>query len=158
MKSIHAQVENCYIFLPTCANTKTLSSSVDVIFKSLLLPRKVTEEPVSFVTNYTHIIFVKKTIYLFPFESLKPFFIIYLLAYKFELFLSKIFKDIFTFILCVWIFCLHVCISVHSVYDVVLRKEARRGHWDWSYTKYATMWMLGIELNSPVRVTSARNH
>lgn len=55
------------------------------------------------------------------------------------------------FILCKWVFCLHVCLCTTYVSGAT---NARRGcwmPWDWSYRQlrlWAIMWMLGIEPRS----------
>lgn len=47
----------------------------------------------------------------------------------------------------IWLFCLPACVSGYHMH--VVSAKARKGYpipWDWSYSLWANMWMLGIKL------------
>lgn len=66
-------------------------------------------------------------------------------------FFSYFFVFLLIFVLCVWIFCQHVCLVC------LVPGEARRGHWI-PYGWYEPQWILVIKPMSLVRAASALNN
>lgn len=68
-------------------------------------------------------------------------------------------KDLFTYLLNVTVFCLHLCMAS---WTCLVPAENGRGHClpcNWSYRwLYANMWVLGTESKSSTRGTNAFNH
>jgi hypothetical protein len=56
---------------------------------------------------------------------------------------------IFTSNLCVWVFCLHVCLCTLSVLGLSKVRRASQILWSWSYSQlWAGMWALGVRPES----------